>query len=185
MKYQVIDNSDNESNDLERDVKVTDSRKPVVKLYGANPMYVDLQSILDEESRYGRIAYAIENLYVGKGFFDWQTQDDNLAWRKTYQLYDWDLEVFGDELEDQENDLIETTIIGYKDDPSTLPTQAVKFKVNYYLTDEANNTGSSSRIVEIRGSPNLYPQHRDFQSHRHLGPDILILHQVWTASQHT
>ena len=159
VKYQVIDNSDNESNDLERDVKVTDSRKPVVKLYGANPMYVDLQSILDEESRYQDPgAYAIENLYVeGKGFFDWQTQDDNLAWRKTYQLYDWDLEVFGDELEDQENDLIETTIIGYKDDPSTLPTQAVKFKVNYYLTDEANNTGSSSRIVEIRGSPNLYP----------------------------
>ena len=75
-------------------------------------MYVDLQSIIDEESRYQDPgAYAIENLFLGnKGLFDWDTQDDDLSWNVTYQLFNWETEEFGEELQDNSgNDVIEST----------------------------------------------------------------------------
>lgn len=152
------------SDDVSRQVNVVDSRAPVVKLYGSSTMYVDLQSIIDEESRYSDPgAYAIENLYVaGKGLFDWTTSDSELSWDVSFSICN-DLE--NDTYDEPENlgfDLIETTIQGYLNDPTSLPTEAVRFKVTYALEDKpfltnSPNEGSVTRIVELRGSPNLFP----------------------------
>jgi len=160
ITYSLPDPQNNIPAQVKRHIRVKDSRKPVVKLYGQKTMFVDLQSILDGDTRYQDPgAYAIENLYTNnRGFFDWTTKDEKLTWRVTFQLYDWDSEEFGLELFDESgNDLIETTILGYIKDPSTLPNQAVKYQVNYYLEDRMGNIGSESRIVELRGSPNLFP----------------------------
>ena len=127
-------------------------------------MYVDLESILEEESRYQDPgAYAIENLYAeGKGFFDWTTEDDLLKWDVSYQICT-DLE--NDTNESYQDlpkiegvdDMIEFEIQQFINGEIELPTEVVRFKVIYSLKDKADNVGSASRIVELRGSPNLYP----------------------------
>ncbi len=174
ISYSLNDPSGNLSKDVDnpdsdqvlRLVNVIDTRPPVVKLYGASTMYVDLQAIIDEEARYlDPGAYAIENLYVnGKGFFDWTTVDQVLEWNVTYQLCnDLENDTYGSLLQLADGtDLIDSTIQGYLEDPSSLPTEAIRFKVNYSLADKASpnsssNVGINSRIVELRGSPNLYP----------------------------
>jgi hypothetical protein len=152
-----------DSDVVTRQVNVVDSRAPIVKLYGSSTMYVDLQSIIDEETRYSDPgAYAIENLYVtGDGLFDWKTSDSKLKWVVSYSLCN-DLE--NDTYEDPQrlsdgSDLIESTIQGYLNDPSSLPSEAIRFKVSYALEDKDNsaNRGEANRTVELRGSPNLYP----------------------------
>lgn len=157
---------DPNSAEVSRQVNVIDNRPPVVKLYGSSTMFVDLQSILDEESRYSDPgAYAIENLYLGgKGLFDWRTSDNQLDWRISYQICnDLESDTYNDPVISFDgSDLIQSTIQGYIDDPSNLPTEAVRFKVNYTLADHPfpgslPNEGNASRIVEIRGSPNLFP----------------------------
>ena len=79
LTYSISDPSGNAAT-LTRSIKVEDNIPPVVKLYGQQTMYVDLQSLIKGESRYyDPGAYAIEDLYKeGKGFFDWDTEDDAL-----------------------------------------------------------------------------------------------------------
>ncbi len=153
------DPSGNLSSIVTRQVEVEDTRAPVVKLYGLNPMYVDLEAILNEESRYSNPgAYAIENLFVdGTGLFDWDTEDENLAWSVSYELCNdledntYDAPVISSE------DQIAKKIQGYIDDPSTAPVDVIRYRVTYSLTDKAGNVGEANRTVEIRGSPNKFP----------------------------
>ena len=102
ITYQLNDSSGNLSEQLTRYVRVTDTREPVVKRYGAETVYVDLQSIEDGDSRYTDLgAYAVENLYIaGSGLFDWTTTDNNLKWSVRFEQCD-DLE------NDTYSDLIE------------------------------------------------------------------------------
>ena len=55
------------------------------------------------------------------------------------------------------DDMIEFEIQQFINGEIELPTEVVRFKVIYSLKDKADNVGSASRIVELRGSPNLYP----------------------------
>ena len=157
---------DPNSAEVSRQVNVVDSRNPIVKLYGSSTMYVDLQSIIDQESRFlDPGAYAIENLYVsGKGLFDWKTVDSDLVWDVSYSLCnDLENDTYDEPVRpDDGSDLIESTIQGYLDDPDRLPTEAIRFKVTYALKDKpflnnSPNEGDVTRIVELRGSPNLFP----------------------------
>jgi hypothetical protein len=90
--------------------------------------------------------------------------DQVLEWNVTYQLCnDLENDTYGSLLQLADGtDLIDSMIQGYLEDPSSLPTEAIRFKVNYSLADKASpnsssNVGINSRTVELRGSPNLYP----------------------------
>ncbi|MEK9773379.1 MAG: hypothetical protein VW576_07400 [Opitutae bacterium] len=155
LSYSLSDPSGN-SVSLTRSIQVEDKTAPVVKLYGQQTMYVDLQSIFDGESRfYDPGAYAIEDLYQeGKGFFDWDTVDDELAWKFEIQLCnDLQADTYDDAVE-VSKDFIADFITELADDP---PSQVLRYKFHYILIDRAGNEGRSTRIIELRGSPNLYP----------------------------
>ena len=155
LTYSISDLSNN-SDTLTRSIQIEDNIPPVVKLYGQHTMYVDLQSIIDEESRfYDPGAYAIEDLYQeGKGFFDWDTVDDELSWSYEIQICNnLELDTY-DEVISVDRNFVESTIDGLIDNP---PAQVLRYKFHYILMDRAGNEGRATRIIEIRGSPNLYP----------------------------
>ncbi len=150
---------DPSSSTLTRQVTVEDTREPVVKLYGSNPLYVDIESILNEESRYSDPgAYAIENLFVsGKGLFDWDTEDEELAWSVSYELCnDLENDTYDPRVVSSE-DQIAQTIQSFIDDPSSVPLEVIRYRVNYSLTDQSGNVGEANRTIELRGSPNKFP----------------------------
>ena len=155
LTYSISDPSEN-SDTLTRSIQVEDNISPVVKLYGQQTMYVDLQSIIDEESRfYDPGAYAIEDLYEeGKGFFDWDTEDNELSWSYEIQVCNnLELNTY-DDASTVDRDFVKNTIEGLLDNP---PSQVLRYKFHYILKDRALNEGRATRTIEIRGSPNLYP----------------------------
>jgi hypothetical protein len=155
LTYSLSDPSENRAA-LTRSITVKDTQAPVVKLYGSKTIYVDLQSIFDGESRYSDPgAFAIENLYKSeKGFFDWLVEDQGMAWRFTIQVCNnLEADTYGDAVP-ADNDFIASTIDGLADSP---PTETIRYRFNYLLEDQAGNSASNFRTVELRGSPNLYP----------------------------
>ena len=124
LTYSISDPSEN-SDTLTRSIQVEDNISPVVKLYGQQTMYVDLQSIIDEESRfYDPGAYAIEDLYEeGKGFFDWDTEDNELSWSYEIQVCNnLELNTY-DDASTVDRDFVKNTIEGLLDNP---PSQVLR-----------------------------------------------------------
>ena len=158
VTYSLSDPSGNIPKSITRYVKVTDVRAPVVKLYGADPMYVDLQAIEDGESRYADPgAYAVENLYIGgKGFFDWITEDNEISWVVSYEkCNDLDKNTYDAPVQSKE-DFIANIIESYSLN-GTFPTITQKFRVTYTFTDKVGNFSSVQRTVELRGKESIYP----------------------------
>lgn len=158
ITYSLSDPSGNIPKPITRYVKVNDVRAPVVKLYGADPLYVDLQAIEDGESRYSDPgAYAVENLYIGgNGFFDWITEDNELSWVVSYEkCNDLDKNTYDAPVQSEE-DFIANIIESYSLD-GTFPTITQKFRVTYKFTDKAGNFDSIQRTVELRGKESIYP----------------------------
>ena len=68
INYALNDPSGNLSSTVTRRVEGEDTRAPVVKLYGLNPMYVDLEAILNEESRYSNPGAYTAEIYSWMGW---------------------------------------------------------------------------------------------------------------------
>ena len=155
LTYSISDPSENVAT-ISRDIKIEDSLPPLVKLYGSQTMYVDLESIFSEESRYyDPGAYAIEDLYQeGIGFFDWDTEDDELSWEFEIQVCNnLEADTYDDAFS-VPKDFLSNYIAELAEDP---PTQVLRYKFHYILKDRAGNEGRTTRTIELRGSPNLYP----------------------------
>ena len=163
LTYSISDPSGN-SNTRTRSIHVQDNIAPVVKLYGQKTMYVDLQSIIDGNSTYyDPGAYAIEDLYKGNnelpGFFDWDTEDENTEDQKVYwsyeiEEYDLSNDTYLPAYPVDSRDEIKNKIEEFKANP---PSEVKRYKFHYILNDRAGNKGRATRVIEIRGSPNLYP----------------------------
>ncbi len=159
IQYQEIsDPKGNEANPLKRWVEVYDETAPQLYVFGANPMYVDLNS---SNPFRDPGAYAKDNL---EGEVEWESGRFVVSIHK--QMED------GTYSEIAESSTIEEIVSDAKKEDSVNDT----YQIRYYLEDPSGNIGEASREIILINSPFKYPtiiMHGDNPLYHEVNTDFL------------